>query len=127
MGFKEYYLAEQKEEKDPREKQKVKFFGDQIAKMFGLKVVVKKDRNEWTYTFKSKGLNLGRTTLRLRSSFGDITFGQSSGVFNSEDAQKPKDKVTNAYEKKFGARGNEGEMTFKEQLKKLAKEAKKGR
>lgn len=121
-GFKEYYLTEQKEARDPREKEKIKFFGDQIQKVFGLKMGRPvKDRGDFVFIFKSKGLNLGRTTLRLQSSFGDINFGESSGVFTSADAQDGKDKVQKAYDKKFGARGVEGAKTFAELAKQFSK------
>ena len=121
MRFKEY-LTEVKEEKDPREKDKVATFGVLIQKHFGLKMgKPTKGRGDFIYTFKSKGLDLGRTTLRLQSSFGDITFGESSGVFTSLDAQKAKEKATDAYEKKFGARGVEGAKTFKQVMKDIAK------
>jgi hypothetical protein len=44
-------------------------------------------------------------------------FGQTSGVFISEGAATARGKIEAAYEKKFGARGIQGEKTFK-QLKK---------
>lgn len=125
-SFREYYLTEQAQDRDPREKEKMKFFGDQIQKVFGLKMGRPvKDRGDFVFIFKSKGFNLGRTTLRLQSSFGDIIFGESSGVFTSQDAQKAKEKIQNAYDKKFGARGVEGAKSLAQLMKELAKEKKK--
>jgi hypothetical protein len=119
MGFKEYLeeAVTLREMKDPREKEKVDFFGAQLAKVFGLKLVKKKRQSDWTFTFRSKGLNLGWTSLRLQQLSGDILFGESAGVFTSFDVGRGRDKVEDAYERKFGARGNQGEKTFK-QLKK---------
>ena len=118
MRFKEYYLEEAVTTgKDPRAKEKVEFFRAQLTKATGLKLVTKKRQSDWLFIFKSKGLNLGETSLRLGSSFGDSLFGQTSGVFLSQGAGDVREKIQAAYEKKFGARGQKGEKTFG-QLKK---------
>ena len=122
MRFKEYYLEEARgpdplRGKDPREKEKAQFFADQIGKVFGIKVVKKKRQSDWLFTFKSKGLDLGHASLRMESSFGDIMFGETSGVFISKGAADARGKIEASYEKKFGARGQKGEKTF-QQLKK---------
>jgi hypothetical protein len=121
MGFKEYLeeAVTLTGSKDPREKEKAEFFGAQLSKVFGIKLVKKKRQSDWVFTFRSKGLNLGWTTLRPQGSIagGDILFGESSGVFTSFDVGRGRDKVEDAYERKFGARGQQGEKTFK-QLKK---------
>lgn len=118
MGFKDYLEEAVKTDgKDPREKLKVEFFRAQMVKALGLKLVTKKRQSDWLFIFKHKGLNLGETSLRLGSSFGDSLFGQTSGVFLSQGAADVREKIQSAYEKKFGARGKEGEKTFN-QLKK---------
>lgn len=132
MGFKEYYLEEavrtdnfSSKGKDPREKAKVEFFRAQLVKVFGLKLVTKKRQSDWTFTFRSKGLNLGWTSLRMGNVIGgDILFGESAGVFTSFDVGRGRDKVEDAYERKFGARGQQGEKTFKQLKKEFEKKSK---
>jgi len=127
MGFKDYLTEAVKTDgKDPREKEKVAFFGAQVSKVFGIKLDKTKRQSDWTFTFRPKSLNLGWTTLRLRGGLGggDILFGESSGVFTSFDVGRGREKVEDAYEKKFGARGQQGEKTFN-QLKKEFEKSRK--
>lgn len=99
---------------DPREDEKVKFFHESLQKVFGLVFKKTKDRSYWKFTFIQKGMDLGRTTLRVDpdGKWGDSIFGESSGLFMALDADKGRERVTAAYERKFGQGGKPGRMTM---------------
>ena len=99
-------LQEQKE-KDPRAIEKMKFFQAQVNKVFGIKtkVVIEIKGERWALKALSQNkFLLGSTTLWLttgKSSFGDILFGTSSGMFTSGEALDAMDKVRKTFKKQF--------------------------
>lgn len=102
-------IIKEARKKDASPAEKLAFFARSLKTEFpGIKWVMKKqytDSYEFIALLKNN-VEIGFTTISVNTeSFGDITFGTSSGMFMSGSAvDKVKKKIEKEYKKQFGDR-----------------------